>query len=62
MRNVDYTVSEDNILNIQINLNDDFGVAQSGKSITVGTTDGFEKLVDHDAWFILTCNRKLNAS
>ena len=58
MRNVEYTI-EDNILHIRVDLKEDFGLSDSGKSTTIGTTDGFEKLPEQGAWFRLNCNRKL---
>jgi len=60
MRNVEYSIVDD-VLNIKVDLNGDFGPSDTGKSITIGTTDGFEKLHEHSAWFRLNCNRKLNA-
>lgn len=44
--NIDYMVEDGNLLHITIDLEKDFGLSSSGKTITVASTRGSVKVAD----------------
>lgn len=63
MQNVKYEVSPDNILNIQVDLNKEFGLSKSQKTTVVGSTQGFVNL-DKPAgtMFSLNVNKRVGGN
>jgi len=48
MKNVSITVSDDNIMNIAVDLNKTFGKSKSGKTTIIGTTEGNQQVANID--------------
>jgi len=49
MQNVEMTVTEDCILHITIDLNKEFGLSKSGKTVSIASTKGNVSVPDIDA-------------